>query len=298
MMIEPKVVIILLNWNRAEDTRECLESVLALDYQSYEVIVIDNGSTEPASRLLGSDFPVITVIESEENRGFCESNNAGMTRALEMGAEYVFLLNNDTVVDRLCLRRLVDVGQKDVSIGALGPTIYDYQQPEEVSSAGGEINWWLGRPYDLHNVEHTCHTEVAYLSGCALLVRRSVVERVGRLDQSFFLYYEDADWCLRMRKEGFKVVHVPGAKVWHKRSQTTKGPRSSLSLYYGTRNRLLFLKRHAHPLVWCFFLVVVFPFSIVKNLWLLRRNKEKRASFLEGATDFVRGRVGRRRGCV
>jgi len=218
-----------------------------MNYSPYEVVVVDNGSMDGSAEAIRAHFPQVTLIENRENLGFVGGNNVGLCRALKGNADYVFLLNNDTEVDPLLLRQLVEVAESDPTIGVVGPMIYYYDEPEVIWSAGGAIDWQRGSTRMVGLNERDVGQfgrepqGVDFVSGCAMLVRKAALERVGLLDERFFAYYEEVEWCVRMRHAGFKIVHVPQARLWHKITPERRAD-SSLVYYYMTRNRLLFLK--------------------------------------------------------
>lgn len=243
---DPSVVIIVVNWNGGNDTLLCLKSLSALDYPSYKVLVVDNNSIDGSPVLIRRQFPQVTLIENNANLGFTGANNVGIGRALNEGADYVLLLNNDTEVAPDFLRLLVETTESDSKIGIAGPLIYYYEQPRLVWSAGGRLDG-CGRSsmigldeIDTRQFGENCR-EVDFVTGCALLARTSVLRRVGVLDDRFFAYYEETEWCVRARRAGFTVVNVPKAKIWHK-IPLDKRDSSPLVHYYMTRNRVLFLK--------------------------------------------------------
>lgn len=295
----PGVTIIVLNWNGLADTLECLRSLSHLDYPNYEVVVVDNGSTDGSARVIHERFPDVTVIENEENLGFTGGNNVGLRYALRGNAAYVLLLNNDTVVDSPFLGQMVEVAQGDATIGAVGPTIYYYGEPQVVWSAGGSIDWRRGctRMIGLDERDDgqfgDVPREVDFVSGCTLLVRRAAIERVGGLDERFFTYYEEVEWCVRMRRAGFRVMHVPQARVWHKILPAAQAE-SPMVHYYMTRNRLLFLQatRAGWPVGACALLEYIRTLVSwsVRPRW--RHKQEQRRVMLQAIGDAWHGHWG------
>lgn len=243
----PRVAVVVLNWNGLADTLECLESLARLDYPAYEVVVVDNGSTDGSPAAIRERFPEVTLIETGENLGYAGGNNAGLRYAWQQEVDYVLLLNNDTEVASASLRLLVEAAEVDPRIGIAGPTIYYHDRPDVVWSAGGAIDWRRGTTWMVGLDERDTGQfgvgprQVDFVTGCALLVKRPVLEQVGLLDERFFLYYEEVEWCVRARRAGFEIVHVPQAHVWHKIMPGAQAD-SPLVHYYMTRNRLLFLK--------------------------------------------------------
>lgn len=243
-----KIAIILLNWNGKTDTLECLESLQHLDYPDYEIIVVDNGSSDDSVQCISRHFPTTTLIALPENLGFTGGNNRGIQYALGTGCEYILLLNNDTTVDPAFLTHLVAVGDNDPEIGMLNPMIYR-SGANEIWFGGGRISWKNGVTNHLTNplqVPHPSASQEAipsdYVTGCALLVKTGVIERIGLLDSRFFAYYEDTDWSVRCQKAGWKTVVVPKARIWHKVSATAP---AEFAFILAHRNMLLFLWKHS-----------------------------------------------------
>ncbi len=300
---EPTVAIIILNWNSGLHTRDCLASLAQLDYGSCFTLVVDNGSTDRSLQHVRDEFPGVTILENGRNLGFTGGNNVGMEWAMGQGADYMLLLNDDTEVAPDFLHRLVEAAEADPAIGMAGPTIRYHDQPEVIWSAGGEIDRARGRTRmaglnepDSGQFGPTPRS-VDFITGCALLVKRAVVEQVGLLDDRFFAYYEETEWCVRAAKKGFKIVHVPKAIVWHK-IQIEKRDDSPQVLYYMTRNRLLFLR--SAGLGWrAWFSTLLGDILRTFLAWsLMPRWKHKRFHrwvLMKAVMDASRGRWGPRR---
>jgi GT2 family glycosyltransferase len=298
----PPVTIIILNWNGLNDTLDCLRSLGQLDYLGHETVVVDNGSTDGSVATIRETFPTVHVVENSENLGYTGGNNVGLRYALAKGTDYALLLNNDTQVAPDFLRRLVGVAEADPLTGMAGPTIYYHERPEVIWSVGGDIDWRRGRT--LAPGRDECDVgqfgeeprEVDFVSGCALLVKRAVLDRVGLLDERFFAYYEEAEWCVRARRAGFSIVHVPTTHVWHKIEPEARSD-SLLVHYYMTRNRLLFLKLAGAGLgAWFYTLLAEYLRTLLswsfKPSW--RHKKPQRRVMTKAIVDAWRGRWGNR----
>jgi GT2 family glycosyltransferase len=246
---KPKVSIILLNLNSYRDTRDCLESLQRVQYPDFEVILVDNGSTDGSGARLQREFPHVQLLESKENLGFAGGNNLGIESALQHGSAYVLLLNNDTIVEPTFLGHLVDVGENDARIGILGAKIFYASEPQRIWYAGGEVIYGIGMcrhrgqgQLDEGNrfsrVENT-----QFVTGCAMMIKAKVFQSVGLLDARLFVYWEDADFCMRAGRAGYRCAFVPMAQVWHKIS-TTCGAESSFTRYLFTRNHLIWVARY------------------------------------------------------
>jgi GT2 family glycosyltransferase len=245
--VSPKIAIVILNWNGLSDTLECLTSLKTIVYPNYEIAVIDNGSKGNDAEIIKEKFgDFVSVIEEEKNLGFAGGSNVGIRWGLHLGAEYILLLNNDTVVDPRFLIELVNVAQNDAQIGIVGPKVYYYGQPTRDATAGGKVNFWTGntplfRKSATDDGQLDNIAEVDFVSGCALLIKEETIRRIGLLNEMYFAYYEETEWCIKAKKAGYKVVYVPKAKIWHKAQTRT----SELSTYYMTRNRFLFVQRNS-----------------------------------------------------
>ena len=297
----PRVTIIVLNWNGLADTLECLESLASLDYPNYEVVVVDNGSTDGSVSVIRERCPGVTIVENGENLGYAGGNNVGLCHAMAQGADYALLLNNDTVVDPAFLGILVNAAEAEPAVGIAGPTIYYHERPDVIWSAGGAINWQRGSTWMVGLDEQDKGQfgaeprPVDFVTGCAMLVRRAVLERAGLLDERFFAYYEEAEWCVRAARAGFQVMHVPMAHIWHQISPAAQAD-SPLVHYYMTRNRLLFLKATEAGLrAWFHTLFAEYLRTLVS--WSVRpkwRGKRlQQRAMARAVIDFYRERLGK-----
>ena len=296
-MSQPLLFVIMLSNTRQEDTYACLYSLLKSDYKNFRIILLEDAILTHAIKALRKDFPQVQVIPLTENFGYAGNNNIGIQSALEQGAVWMLILNNDTILDASCLSSLVQAAERDASIGILGPMVYHFDEPDIIQSAGGI----LGRNWrDIHlgvnerdRGQFKTIRQVDWISGCAILVRSTMVQQVGMLDPDYFLYWEELEWCIRANRAGWKVVHVPYAKLWHKGVKRNYEPKPYVT-YYMTRNHLFTLAKHKAP-----FLVRIYTYGrIFKTLlsWSVRpRWKDKRAhrnAMWRGLLDFLQHRVG------
>jgi hypothetical protein len=245
------VATVVLTWNGRDDTLRCLESLERLDWPRHDTIVVDNGSTDGTAAAIESAYPDVAVIDTGRNLGFAAGNNVGLKAALEMGADYALILNNDTVVAPDMVTRLVDQAERQPDAGALCPLIYYLDEPDRI--------WYAGARFDArrgHNGRHTGYgerdfgqydriREIGRGTGAAMMVRREVIEKVGMLDGELFLQVEDVEWSLRMRRAGWRIFFVPSGKVWHHVSSTLGGECTPTAAYYEMRNTLAVCDRYA-----------------------------------------------------
>ncbi len=296
----PRVAIIVLTYNGLADTLACLASLEELDYpyERYRVVVVDNASHDGTPAAVRAAFPDVVVIENGANLGFAAGNNVGLRYALAQGYDYALLLNNDTEAAPDMLTELVTAAEADPCAGAVGPIIYYHAAPTRVWSAGGWIDWERGISRMEGEVEDrgqfTATREVDFVTGCAMLLRRAALERVGLLDERFFMYFEETEWCVRARRAGFRMLFAPRAKLWHKIPMNARFDKEYLA-YYMTRNRLLFLRATgARPGTWFNALVLqdlrTYLSLCLRPKWRARRGRVgMRLAWL----DFWRGRFGR-----
>ncbi|UCF78326.1 MAG: glycosyltransferase family 2 protein [Candidatus Eiseniibacteriota bacterium] len=299
-----KVAVIVVNWNAREDTRECIESLGRSSHSPLDVILVDNASSDGSVTHLKQLFPEVTFIQNPRNEMFARASNAGMRLALERGADHLFLLNNDAVVEEGTVHELVRVLESSPDVGLVGSKILYFSQKDVIWSAGGEVMLWAGitrhrgiRQRDSGQFDE--QADVGYLTGCALMAKRGLVERVGFLDPSYYMYGEDADWCLRARKTGFRVVYVPASRVWHKVSLSTGGEFSAPKMYEKTRSNVRLFARHARPYHW----VTIPLVSVAYLLALLVRGVGKRSlsvpwAILRALADSLKGERSRTDGAA
>lgn len=241
--MQPKVCVIVLNWNGWADTSQCVSSLQRVTYSNFRVVVIDNGSTDDSVGQIRRAFPDIEVVEAGRNLGFSGGCNAGIARALASGADYVWLLNNDTTVEPSALLELVNKACAGPRTGAVGSAIHFAEEPDRLQAwGGGRVNFWLGRS---HTFDRPVRDEaVQFITGASLLLSRAAIEDVGVLDEGFFMYWEDADYCFRLRRAGWRLVVAGQSKVWHKGSASV-GSRSARMDNYFNSSAVRFFEKHA-----------------------------------------------------
>jgi len=245
----PSITIVILSWNGIQDTVECLQSVRSLKYDNFRIVLVDNGSTDDTVRTIRGQFSEISIIENDRNMGYAEGNNIGIRYALSEGADYVLILNNDTIVDPLLLESLVSTAKSTSHSGIFSPNIYWYSQPTLLWFAGAEWKNDIANfvPTQLKNgiSKITYNYTTDYACGCALFINTTVISKIGLFDSRFFLTWEEADLCYRARRAGYSIGVEPRAKIWHKVSRSfADGSQGAHYQYYYTRNRFLWIEKN------------------------------------------------------
>ena len=268
------VTIVVLNWNNRDVTLDCVESLRATDLEGARILVVDNGSTDGSSEALERRFPDVRQIVLPENQGYAGGNNAGTRAALADGAGAVLLLNNDTRVATDFLPPLLRVLNEYRDAAAVSSAIMRLDTPEVLQEAYFEVYWGFGLirrrgvnalPGEGFDVVRS----VDAASGCSLLVRREAIEHVGLLDEAYFAYHEEVEWCVRARKAGWRVFYQPYSRVYHHFSKSTDVKRplplkvrrrgaelpnpialqwNPVRTYLGARNSVRFIRAHASVL--------------------------------------------------
>lgn len=279
-----KVTAVVLSWNGKEDTLACLRS---LEGEAVHVIVVDNASEDGTAEAVTG----VELIRNERNLGYAGGMNVGIHRALEQGADAVLLLNNDVEVEPGAIDALAAAAE---GAGAVCPVIVFAADPRRIWYSGARFNPRRGYNGRHRTDEPAGQRQTERVCGAAVLIPREILERVGAFDEDLFAYVEDADWSLRVREGGSRLVVEPRSRVRHKVSASTGGEGSDSALYYSTRNTLAVCERHAPlgPLgTWRRRAVVLLAHA--GQAVLARRPRRIRA-VIEGWRDFRRGRLGQR----
>ena len=291
----PNVGIVISNYNGWQDTVQCLESLQKQTYRDFEIILLDDASTNDSVQQLQKHLTENTVfLPQEANVGFAAANNVGMRRALADGCDWVLLLNNDTVAAPDFLETLL----RETPAGAVScPKMLFLDPPDEIWFAGGELDRATGKVRHLggHEKDGPAFAEkkqVSFITFCCVLLPRQVIEQMGFLDETLFMYCEDVDYCIRLADAGVPLWFLPDARIWHKAGGSAGG---MLSVYYITRNTLyLTCKGKSRGYIRARTLPVLIAgaarYALTK---LLGRKKGRSYGAFRGALDFWRGRMGR-----
>jgi GT2 family glycosyltransferase len=283
----PLISIITINYNQVHHTCALLESLRKISYPSIEVIVVDNHSAENPEKTIKENYPETILIMSPENLGFAGGNNLGINIAK---GKYLLFINNDTEVDSGFLEPLVNFLEGNPQAGIISPKIIYYNSGETIQYVGcNKINPYTGRNTRIGYKEkdqgqHDALRETDLAHGAAMMVPRSVIDKVGVMPEIFFLYYEELDWCESIKNAGYKIYVVPASKIYHKESMSV-GKNSTLKTYYMTRNRLLFMRRNTKGFTKISWILFFLAFSIPKNTasYLLKFDFAQLKAFWKGS---------------
>lgn len=301
-MSQPKIGIVLVNLNCYQDTAVCIRSLNKINYTDYDIILVDNGSTDGSGDKLHAEFPNVVYLRSERNLGFTGGNNLGIEAALKREAGHVLLLNNDTIVTPDFLKALVNRLAVDPTAAAVSGKIY--YAPERMEGRDNII-WYAGCFQKWHTGYH--HTgvmeadegkfetarQVPYASGCMMLMRGSVIREQGPLSDEFFIYWEEADWCHRAREKGYTCWYEPKSVIYHNFTNAPRGGEKPFYMYMQTRNAFLYARRHYRGLKKLRYFMF-YPIYLFYNYLYLRRARNKRGAraIVWGVIDYFRGLRG------
>lgn len=287
---------IVVNYNNYADTRQCIESLRESVYPIKKIILVDNGSQDGSIEQLQRDYlqdDKVYIIRNKRNLGFAGGANIGIRYALDLGAELIFLLNNDAIVDRVCIKRLCSAMAETERVGIAGPRILYHKDPERIWQGGGYFNYMktgIVNPEKNKLVTYCSKKtkEVGFLTGCAILVTQEVFKKIGLFDEDFFFYGEDVDFCLLARRAGFRLLYVPEAKAWHKIENIAKERTSPFVMYHLARSHLLVIRKNFFVPYYLYGVMVHLLFYTPYRMWQLiqgSRSWEAVLAWLEGTWD-------------
>ena len=289
----PKVVAIVINYNGKDVTLQTLESLGGLDYAELEIVVVDNGSNDGSSEAVAEWYPNVTQLRKEVNEGVAAGMNVGVAHALEGDCDYLLILNNDIEVAPSMVSELVEVAESNNSVGCVGPKAYYYWDRERLWSTGGILRYRESVTVERGMGEEDSGQydkvqEVDYVNGCAMLVRRQVMERVGPFDPLYFVGIEDADWCMRMKRLGYRCAYTPHAVLWHMVSHTL-GTYTTGRTFQTGRSTAIFVRRHGdawQKARFLFFMLLAAPSAYLRELG--KGNEEAARNKWRGFMDGLR----------
>lgn len=281
--VDPGVCCVIVNWNGWRDTLDCLASLREQDYGNLQIIVVDNGSTDDSVERILSAFPEVKLIETGKNIGFPSGCNVGLRAALEGSAEFLWLLNNDTVCPPDTLGKLVRRAMASPKAGLVGTVLFYAHDPAKVQAwGGGRVIPWIA--YTTHFDAPTEFGRNCYTTFASVLARREMLEEVGLLYKGFFMYCDDSDLCLRMQKTKWKIVMAEDTAVLHKEgASTTKGQKPFMTKVVTVSN-LRFIRRNSR------IAFIGMPVYIMLRLGnrLVRREWRGFRAVCEGVMEFMR----------
>jgi len=281
-----KIFAVILNWDNYKDTAECIISLKKSSLKVSKIILVDNGSKDGSLEKLQKEYQMdqkVHIIQNEFNLGFAAGVNVGILFALEQRADYVFLLNNDAIIDANCIKYLISEADKDYYVGIVGPRIFYYKDPQRVWQGGGNFSFLKTGVINPEKDKLVVGCDekvkkVTFLTGCALLIKREVFEKIGLFDENFFFYEEDLDFCLQASRAGFKLLYVPYAKAWHKIEAIAKGRTSPFVLYNLARSRVILLRKN---FPWYYFLyglsIHIFLYTPFRFLQIIRGSRNMKS---------------------
>ena len=268
--MKPFVSIIIVNWNGIKYIKQCIESLLQQSYTNFEIIFIDNASTDGSVELVENTFSQVKILKNKENLGFAEGNNIGFSNSK---GELIALFNPDVIADENWLQRLVSAIESSDKIGGVTGKMYymgDQFGKNAVFCTWSKVNPLTANPYNFHDDEPT--SKVDYLAGGAMIVKREVLKKIGMLDPGYFLFFDETDWCARMIRAGYDLVYIPTAYVWHAISSSISD--SNKKIYFMERGRIRFALKNFDTRYIPIFLLILFT----ELIYLLSRDI-KRGNF-------------------
>ena len=294
--VKSSVSIIILNWNGWKHTRACLESLLKGGFSESDIIIVDNASIDDSILNIKRSFKSVHLIENKVNEGFTGGNNAGIQYALARGYEYILLLNNDTIVSPGFCQLLVAEMRKFDNLAAIQPLIYCMEPSSQIWNAGGNYHGWLG--YSQTNLQLLDKNpySTGWITGCAIMVRAAILEEVGLLDNSYFAYFEDVDWSLRMRRWGYDLKVHPQAVIYHEagaasksESKGSEGILDPKVHFLNVRNQIFQLRKYCrYPKDWLAWPFHFTKFGLFILYFLIRGRRIKGKAVINGILEGLR----------
>lgn len=301
--MEKTLSVILVNTKLREIqfTIDCVGSLRKSTYTDFEIIIVQNGCAPETDKALRDGCPGTVLLSTEKNLGFGGANNVGMEYAVQHGARFVLLLNNDTIVKEDTIQKLVETSAEHPKAGLIGAKIFYYDRPTVIWYSGGRLD--IGKALATHvgigredsGLQSGC-METDFVTGCCMLIKREVVDKIGLLDRDYFLYIEDADYSVRARKAGYSVLFQPSAILYHRVSSST-GLDSPTYIYFNLRNKLLFLRKNLKSGEWLHnipYFIYFYGRHLIRLILRHRNFRAARAAYLglkDGINDYT-GEIG------
>lgn len=291
-MTAPRVAGIVLNYNGREVTLQALASLRQMTYPAFDLVVVDNGSTDGSPEAVAAAFPDIAQVTTAENLGPAGGCNLGIRWALDRGYPYLLVLNNDIEVDPEMLTEMMKVAESDPAIGCVGPKAYYYSDRNRIWSAGGLLRFReaVTRERGQDEIDHGQYDrdqEVDFINGCALLARRETFEKAGLFDPIYRLSVEDADWTVRVKRHGYRCWYAHRAKLWHMVALVTGGVYKAGKTFHTGRSTMIFVRRYANP--WQRLVAFLFMALAIPAAWLRERRRGNQAAAVAKLRGFLDG---------
>lgn len=287
------VGIVIVNYNGAAYQNDCIKSLYDMDFQNFEIIVVDSNSSDNSIELLKRQYPNVHVLKQDTNVGVAAGNNIGIHYSIEIGMAYTLLMNNDVVVDKNMLRELVGESIENV---VTVPKIYYYKPSDSLWYCGGVLDWLVGGSRHLRRGSKDSSSSrikcfVEYAPTCCMLINNILFQKVGLFDEKYFMYFDDTDFCVRLQEKGIRILYVPNSFLWHKVSSSTGGEFSKLNIYYYTRNHMYFINKYQNKI--SFFTKIL---TVTKDIAKICLKSWTNANYLyiyKAYLDYYSGRMGR-----
>lgn len=293
-MTEGKIGIVIVNYNGSKYQNDALRTLYASTYRNFEIVIVDSGSADNSIEIARSEYPQIHYLMQGENVGVAKGNNIGIDYALSaLDAEYVLLINNDIEIHEKTLEYLVKNASNEV---ITVPKIFYYEPHDMIWFGGGALVWHKGESCHWGNfeIDHGQYDEqkvITYSPTCCMLIHRDILCKVGRIDEQVFMYFDDTDLCARVIENGFRILYVPSAVLWHKVSSAGGGSDSKIQVYYMTRNKLYYMHKHKDKLR---FPARLFTYSKFLAKFILSPvYKPNNKYIMKAWNDYLHGEMGR-----
>lgn len=265
-----KVEVIILTWNGKEDTIECLNSLQKVKYDNFDITVVDNASTDDSAEIIAAEFPSVKLIKNNMNLMYAGGNNVAIKEALNGDAAHILILNNDTILHEDFLEHLVKAFRSDEKVGIVAPKINYYNNRKLIWYAGGFVNFITGNIYHKglrkqDDGEYDLSHEVDYATGCCMLIKKELFEKIGLLDEAYYIYTEDVDFSFKAQAAGYKVVFEPRSLIWHKVSSATGGAFSFFKIKNKFRSNMRFFNIYADWYHW----FTILPFTMIRFFYIV-----------------------------
>ena len=292
--MKDKIGIVIVNYNGEKYQNDALKTIYESSYDNFEVVIVDSGSKDNSIAMAKELYPHVHYLLQEENVGVAKGNNIGIHYAIEeLKTDYVLLLNNDIELHKDTIRYLMETANPDTIVV---PKIYYYDPKDMLWFAGGAMVWKKGESEHWGNFETDCgqydvQKTITYSPTCCMLIHKSVFERVGFIDETVFMYFDDTDFCARVNKAGITILYVPKAVLWHKVSSAGGGSDSKVQVYYMTRNKLYYMNKHKSDLK---FPARIFTYSKFLIKYVISPFYKKNDRYIMKAwKDYRNGKMGR-----